>query len=192
MKLTEKQWQLIAPLFEAEPRTSMVGRPATPARDVLNGVFWILKTGARWKDLPRDYPPTQTCHRRFQQWVRSGLIQQALQLLAEDLRQRGGIDIREAFIDGTFSSAKKRGLHVGKTKRGKGTKIMAIADAHGLPVAVCIESASPHEVTLVEQTIDATFLEHAPDRLIGDKAYDSDGLDERLWRERGIEMIAPH
>lgn len=87
---------------------------------------------------------------------------------------------------------KKRGLSVGKTKRGKGTKIMAIADAHGLPIAVCIESASPHEVTLVDQTIDATFLKHAPDRLIGDRAYDSDPLDARLLRERGVELIAPH
>ncbi|MFN4289562.1 MAG: IS5/IS1182 family transposase, partial [Permianibacter sp.] len=65
---------------------------------------------------------------------------------------------------------------MGKTKRGKGTKIMAIADRHGLPVAACIESASPHEVTLVEKTLAASFLEEAPVRMIGDKAYDSDAL----------------
>jgi hypothetical protein len=111
--------------------------------------------------------------------------------LAQDLYERGGIDIREAFIDGTFVPAKKRGLTVGKTKRGKGTKIMAIADAGGVPVAAHIESASPHEVTLVEATIDTTFTEYVPDRLIGDKAYDSDGLDERLADVRGIGMIAP-
>ncbi len=44
----------------------------------------------------------------------------------------------------------------------------------------------------MDETIDSGFLDHAPDRLIGDRAYDSDGLDERLWEERGIEMIAPH
>ena len=69
---------------------------------------------------------------------------------------------------------------------------MAIADRSGLPVAAGIASASPHEVTLVEETIDNGFLEHAPDRLIGDRAYDSNGLDERLRLERGIELIAPH
>ena len=69
---------------------------------------------------------------------------------------------------------------------------MAIADRAGLPVACGIASASPHEVTLVEETIDNGFLEDAPDRLIGDKAYDSNGLDERLRKERGIELIAPH
>ena len=69
---------------------------------------------------------------------------------------------------------------------------MAIADRFGLPVAAGIASASPHEVTLVEETIDSSFLEHAPDRLIGDRAYDSDPLDTRLREERGIELIAPH
>jgi len=69
---------------------------------------------------------------------------------------------------------------------------MAIADAAGIPIAAHVESASPHEVTLVEATIDSGFTEHAPDRIIGDKAYDSDGLDERLLEDRGIEMIAPN
>ena len=69
---------------------------------------------------------------------------------------------------------------------------MAIADRSGLPIAAGIASASPHEVTLVEETIDNGFLQHAPDRLIGDRAYDSDPLDQRLRKERGIELIAPH
>ena len=69
---------------------------------------------------------------------------------------------------------------------------MAIADASGFPVAAHIESASPHEVKLVEATIDSGFTEYAPAKIIGDKAYDSDGLDQTLFDKRGIEMIAPH
>jgi transposase len=69
---------------------------------------------------------------------------------------------------------------------------MAIADASGFPVAAHVESASPHEVKLVEDTIDSVFTEHAPDKLIGDKAYDSDPLDQKLLEKRGIELIAPH
>jgi len=68
---------------------------------------------------------------------------------------------------------------------------MAVADRAGLPLAVGVDSASPHEVTLVEATLDARFIDELPQRLIGDRAYDSDPLDERL-AERGIEMIAPH
>ncbi len=80
---------------------------------------------------------------------------------------------------------------MGKTKRGKGTKLMAVADRAGLPIAVCTASASPHEVTLIDAVLNARFVEPVPERLIGDKAYDSDPLDERL-ATRGIAMIAPH
>jgi transposase len=69
---------------------------------------------------------------------------------------------------------------------------MAITDASGLPFAAHIESASPHEVKLVETTIDSSFTRYAPNKLIGDKAYDSDKLDNQLRDERGVEMIAPH
>jgi transposase len=89
-------------------------------------------------------------------------------------------------------SGEKRGLCVGKTKRGKGTKIMAIADGNGLPVAVCTESASPAEVKLVNQTLEQRFIADVPERLVGDKAYDSDGLDAQVLSEFGAEMIAPH
>ncbi len=89
-------------------------------------------------------------------------------------------------------SGEKRGRWVGPTKRGKGTKIMGIADRHGLPVAICTESASPAEVTLVQRTIEERFVADPPERLIGDKAYDSDKLDEQVMNEFGTEVIAPH
>lgn len=85
----------------------------------------------------------------------------------------------------------KGGAAVGKTKRGKGTKLMAVADGAGVPVAVHTASASPHEVTLAEGTVEQRFTEDIPERLIGDLAYDSDPLDAKL-AEQGIELIAPH
>jgi transposase len=91
-----------------------------------------------------------------------------------------------------FCSRQKRGLCVGKTKRGKGTKIMAVADRNGLPVAVSTDSASPAEVKLVTQTLEQRFVTEVPERLIGDKAYDSDALDKQVLEQFGSEMIAPH
>jgi len=85
----------------------------------------------------------------------------------------------------------KVGPGVGKTKRGKGSKVLAVADRAGLPLATWMASASPPEVTLVEPTLEARFVEEVPRRLIGDHAYGSDPLDERLATQ-GIEMIAPH
>lgn len=68
---------------------------------------------------------------------------------------------------------------------------MAIADSHGLPVAVCIESASPHEVTLVQKTAAQMLIPDAPEHLVGDAAYDSDRLDKTL-AACGINMVAPN
>ena len=69
---------------------------------------------------------------------------------------------------------------------------MAICDRHGLPLAVHVASASPYEPHLVPATLDARFLPELPRRLIGDRGYDSDGLDEQLITTYGIEMIAAH
>lgn len=69
---------------------------------------------------------------------------------------------------------------------------MAIADRAGLPIAACISSASPAEVTLVDATLDSGFLDVEPEVLIGDKAYDSDPLDEHLLQTRGVKMVAPN
>jgi transposase len=68
---------------------------------------------------------------------------------------------------------------------------MAVADGAGLPLALSVGRAAPHEVTLVEETLEKRFTKEKPERLIGDKAYDSDPLDERLQKQQ-IEMIAPH
>jgi len=85
----------------------------------------------------------------------------------------------------------KRGFGIVKTKRGKGTKLMAVADGTGLPLAVHATSASPHEVTLVLDTLKERFLRQRPVRIIGDRAYDSDPLDKTLARQK-IELISPH
>ena len=110
MDLTDEQWEVIQPLIPRPPkRSDGRGRPRRDDREVLNGILWILRTGAPWKDLPKRYPPYQTCHRRFQEWVRAGVLERILQALAEDLRERGRLDLEECFIDGTFVPAKKGG-----------------------------------------------------------------------------------
>ncbi len=110
MDLTDAQWAVLEPLFRPQRRAGGRGRPWRDTRSVLNGVLWILRTGAQWRELPSKYPSYQTCHRRFQQWQRSGLLDGVLARLAEDLRDRGKIDLSETFIDASFSSAKKGAL----------------------------------------------------------------------------------
>ena len=166
--LTDDQWSVLEPLFQKE-RTG-AGRPQIHSdREVLNGVLWVLRTGAAWADLPDRFPSSATCYRRFSKWVKDGRLRKILESLARHLEDNG----------------------LGKTKRGKGTKLMVIADASGLPIAVYTDSANPHEVRLVQATINEIVTLGRPRRIIGDRAYDSDPLDEAL-ASQGIELIAPH
>jgi transposase len=119
-ELTDEQWSLIEPLFDKPPVVQTRGRPRRPDREVLNGVLWILRSGARWCDLPDRFPPYQTCHRRFQQWVKDGRLERVLETLAEDLRRRDELDLSECFIDGTFVVAKKGGL---KSEKPSGARV---------------------------------------------------------------------
>jgi transposase len=110
MDMTEEQWSLIGTILPKDPvRCDKRGRPWSDRRQVLNGVLWVLRTGAPWKDLPERYGKYQTVHRRFQNWVRSGVMEKILLAIPQDLKDRGGLDLRECFIDGTFVPAKKGG-----------------------------------------------------------------------------------
>ena len=101
MDLTDSQWEILQGVFVEPRRGDGKGRPPRDARAVLNGVLWILRTGAPWKDLPPRYPPYQTCHRHFQKWQKDGRFEVILQVLAEDLVHRGKLDLSEGAIDET-------------------------------------------------------------------------------------------
>ena len=111
MDLTDEQWVVIEPLLpKPAKRADGKGRPRVDDRIILNGILWVMRTGAPWHDMPNRYPPYQTCHRRFQEWVRSGTFEKILKTLVEDVKERDDLDSTECFIDGTFVMAKK-GAH---------------------------------------------------------------------------------
>ena len=107
MELTDVQWELLKSLVEPKTPAKRRGRPWKETRAVLEGVLWILRTGAQWAEMPNKFPPYQTCHRRFQRWVGAGVLDELLRQLAEDLLARGQLDLAETFIDASFSGAKK-------------------------------------------------------------------------------------
>jgi transposase len=130
MDLTDAQWAVLAPLFpKPRVRRDRRGRPWRDPRDVLNGILWILRTGAPWKDLPDRYPSYQTCHRRFQRWVREGTFRRVLKALAADLHARGGLDLSETFIDGSFASAKKKAVTSARPSAARGPRSWSLQTA---------------------------------------------------------------
>lgn len=122
MELTDVQWELLRPLIEPRPGKRR-GRPWRDTRQVVEGVLWILRTGAQWAELPKGkFPPYQTCHRRFQRWVREGTLVKVLRTLAEDLWARGQLDLAETFIDASFSGAKKGAVQLVQHAAARGPR----------------------------------------------------------------------
>ena len=105
--LSDDQWSLISDLFPDQPVGALGGRPRVNSRACFEGILWVLRSGARWKDLPSQYPSYVTCWRRLVRWSDEGLWDIALTRLLNALDVRNKIDWDEGFADATFASAKK-------------------------------------------------------------------------------------
>jgi transposase len=105
--LRDEQWERIKPLL---PKLRSKGRPWADNRRVLEGILWVLKTGARWRDLPKEYPSGATCWRRLRRWEERGVWLEVWRAFLRELDERGKLDWSESFLDGSFASAKKGAL----------------------------------------------------------------------------------
>jgi len=111
MDLSDNEWDYLKQYLPEDPvRADRKGRPWTDRRKTLDGIFWVLRTGAPWKDLPERHGSHTTVHRRFQKWREDGIIERILLAIAQDVKAVGKLDLRECFIDGTFVPPKKKGL----------------------------------------------------------------------------------
>ncbi len=118
MDLTDEPWAVLEPLLpQPARRAAGRGRPWREARAVLNGILWVVRTGAPWNDVPERSPPEQLGHRRFHQWIDAGVFERMLPTLANDVHQRGERDRSACVSDGTVAVAKK-GATVWERPRG--------------------------------------------------------------------------
>jgi transposase len=119
-ELTDEQWEKIAPLLPAPQASPWGGPKPIPNRPCLEGILWILRTGARWKDLPKRYPSPSTCWRRLREWEDQDIWLKAWRAFLSQLDAQGQLDWSEAFADGSFAPAKKGGL---ASARRSGAKV---------------------------------------------------------------------
>ena len=153
--LTDEQWELIELLFpKRKRRVDGRGRPLASNRACFEGLLWILQTGAAWRFLPDEYPSLA-----LDLLAAAPAVAGRRRLAGRVARSAGRTGAGRTIAMGRnlprwqLRSGEKRGLAVGKTKRGKGTKWMVLSDGEGVPLGVRLESASPAEVTLAEDTL---------------------------------------
>lgn len=108
-ELTDTQWEKISPLLPKLRVSRKGGRKPISNRPVFEGILWVLRSGARWKDLPQQYPSPSTCWRRLQLWEEQGVWLKAWRSFLAELDEQGQLSWAETFADGSFASAKKGG-----------------------------------------------------------------------------------
>ena len=107
IKLTDEQWSKIEPLLKKPRKKGKGGRPRISDRDVIDGILWVLRTGAPWRDLPERYPSPSTCWRRLRQWEEDETWLTIWRSYLGQLDVEGILDWEECFIDASFIPAKK-------------------------------------------------------------------------------------
>lgn len=116
-RLSDEEWELIEPIIrkcsKKKKRKDGRGRPRVSDRECLDGIIWILITGAKWSDLPDDYPSASTCWRRLNEWSRSKVFNKILQTLLERLRDEGKLGENHTALDSQVVIAKKGALVLG-------------------------------------------------------------------------------
>ena len=115
--LTNEEWEKLAPLLpEQKGRT---GRPAHDHRRILNGILWILRTGAPWRDLPERYGPVGTVSSRFYRWRAAGIWEQVLAALQAQSDQAGKLEWELHYVDSTTIRAHQHAAGAKKVVRTK-------------------------------------------------------------------------
>jgi transposase len=102
-ELTDEQWEKLYPLLP--PQKPKRGRPAQDHRLIINGILWILRTGAPWRDLPDHYGPWSTVASRFYRWQKAGIWQRVLEALQQQGDANGQIDWKKHSVDSTIIRA---------------------------------------------------------------------------------------
>lgn len=103
MELSDQDWKRMKPLLPRQRK----GRPRGDDRRAINGILFVLKTGCRWRDMPRDYGAPSTCHRRLITWQTRGVWTRILRVLLGQLEKRGRLKMSHGILDGSFAPAKK-------------------------------------------------------------------------------------
>lgn len=185
-QFTDHEWAAIKPMLPSKPR----GVPRVDDRRVLNGIFWVLRSGAPWRDLPRNFGPHTTCYNRFVRWRRAGVWDRILDALA------AAHDAAVQMIDTSVVRvhqhaaciAGNREQHMGRSRGGLTSKIHAVVDTNGMPVHLGLTPGEAHDNRLCP-----VLLSRLQPRamLLADRGYDADWIRTFVSQQGAWANIPP-
>ncbi len=170
-ELSDHEWVVIKPMLPNKPR----GVPRVNDRRVLNGIFWILRSGAPWRDLPESYGPPTTCYNRFVRWRRAGVWDRIMKALA------AAHDTTVQMIDASIVRVHQHGAciagnreqQMGRSRGGLTSKVHAVVDTNGLPVRLGLSSGEAHDnrfcPVLLAELLPKTMV-------LAERGYDADWI----------------
>jgi transposase len=184
-ELTEYEWSAIRPMLPNKTR----GVSRVDDRRVLNGIFWVLGSGAPWRDLPECYGPYTTCYNRFVRWRRAGIWRRLMDALA------AAHDAAVQMIDTTIVRvhqhaacvARNKAQSMGRSRGGMTSKIHVVVDTNGLPVRLGLTAGEAHDNRLAFKLLSGL---RSGSMLLADRAYDADWI-RAFAAEKGVWANIP-
>ena len=183
--LSEAEWRLVEPLLPNKPR----GVARVDDRRVINGIFYVLRTGSPWRDLPSRYGPHTTVYNRFNRWAKAGVWVRVFEALSAS--SPGSMHLIDSSIIRAHQHAaggKKRGPDhaIGRSRGGLSTKINALVDQDGLPLRIVLSAGQASDKAAVEALIDGLKPAKA---LVADRGYDARAVIEMVETRGGRAHI---
>jgi transposase len=206
--VTDVEWNAIRVLLPRQ-RSGNRGRPWADHRLVISGIFWILATGAPWRDLPDEFGSWQTVYKRFRRWCKSGLWQRVWNKLVNHLRRNNVISYYLWMVDGSIVRAhhasvggsKKTSTNagenaLGKSRGGYSCKLHIVCDDQGIPIGIVVTPGQINEPTVFHSLMDSIpfnlrYKTNRPKALAGDKAYVA-GYIFQWIQKLEIENVIPN
>ena len=179
-ELSDYEWTAIKPMLPNKPR----GVPRVNDRRVLNGIFWVLRSGAPWRDLPEAFGPYTTCYNRFVRWRRAGVWGRIIDVLASahDAAVQMIVHQHRACI----TTAQLQSM--GRPRGGLTSKIHALVDSNGLPVRLALSPGEAHDVRLAGKLLSRL---KSGSMLLADRGYDADWIRELAMKKGAWANIPP-
>jgi transposase len=205
-ELTNDQWERLQPLLP--PQKPWTGRPAADHRRLLNGLLWLLRTGAPWRDLPARYGPWRTVASRFYRWRKAGIWERLFAAVQQQADAAGQLDWATHFVDGTIVRAHQHAAGgtkggadaeaLGRSQGGFSTKVHLRAEGGGKLMTLVLTPGQRHEAVVFEPLMEHGAVKRRgrgrprrrPGRVVGDKAYSSGKIRQYL-RRHGIRITIP-